>query len=451
MTTTHYDALVIGAGQAGGPLAGAFAHAGRRTALIERRHVGGTCINDGCTPTKTMVASARVAYLARRAADYGVHAGAVRVDLGEVRRRKQAVVDSFRAGGEKRLQEAGVELIRGSAAFGGPRRVAVQGRTLTADLVFINTGTRPAPPRLDGIDSVHLLDSTTIMELEELPEHLLVLGGGYIGLEFAQMFRRFGSAVTVVQHGPQLLPREDGDVSAALAGILEEDGIEVLLDAEPAAIARDGGRTRLTLGDGRALEGSHVLAATGRAPNTDGLGLDRAGVDTDARGFVRVDERLRTSADGVYAMGDVTGGPQFTHISYDDFRILRGNLLEGGAATTRGRQVPYTLFTDPQLGRVGLTEDQARAEGRAVKVARMPMAHVARAIELDETRGLIKVVVDAETDRILGCAVLGVEGGELMAVLQMAMTGGVPCTVLRDGIFAHPTLAESLNNVFAGL
>lgn len=450
MARSHFDALVIGAGQAGGPLAGALARAGRRTALIERRHVGGTCINDGCTPTKTMIASARVAYLARRAGDFGVCSGDVAVDLGRVLRRKQEVVESFRAGSEARLRDAGVELIRGAATFAGPRLLRVGERTLSADSVFINTGARPSRPALAGIDAVETLDSTSIMELDALPEHLLVIGGGYIGLEFAQMFRRFGSAVTVVQRESRLLPREDADVSAALADILAEDGIELLLGAEPERIAPAPGGARLTVA-GREIDASHVLVATRRVPNTDDLGLEAAGVETDRRGFVRVDERLRTTAEGVFAMGDVKGGPQFTHISYDDFRILRANLLEGGAATTVGRQVPYTLFTDPQLGRVGYTEQEARAAGLRIRVATLPMAHVARAIEMGEPRGMMKAVVDADSGRLLGCAVLGFEGGELMAAMQVAMTAGVHYRVLRDGVFAHPTLAESLNNLFAGL
>jgi pyruvate/2-oxoglutarate dehydrogenase complex dihydrolipoamide dehydrogenase (E3) component len=405
-----------------------------------------------------MVASARVAYLARRAVDYGVDAGRVTVDLAAVRARKQAVVETFRSGSESRLADAGVELIRGEAAFTGPRALQVtladgSARPVDAEQVFINAGCRPATPTLEGIESAGFLDSTSIMELDAVPEHLLVVGGGYIGLEFAQMFRRYGGQVTVVQHGAQLLAREDEDVSAALADVLREDGITLRLSAEPLRVERRGGELRLTVagGDGaRVLRGSHLLVATGRVPNTEALRLDRAGIATDGRGFIQVNDRLETSVPGVFALGDVKGGPQFTHISYDDFRILRQNLLEGGAADTRGRQVPYTLFTDPQLGRVGMTEAEARASGRRIRVATLPMSHVARAIEMDETRGLIKAVVDGESGQLLGVAVLGVEGGELMAVLQMAMTAELPYTALRDGIFAHPTLAEALNNLFAG-
>jgi pyruvate/2-oxoglutarate dehydrogenase complex dihydrolipoamide dehydrogenase (E3) component len=449
----QYDAILIGSGQAGGPLAGAFARAGRKTALLERIHIGGTCINEGCSPTKTMVASARVAYLARRAADYGVHTGAVSVDLAKVRQRKQAIVDSFRSGGEKRLAAAGVDVIMGEARFRDANTVEAAGRQLTAPLIVLNTGTRSARPDLPGLDGVPFLDSTSIMELERLPEHLLVLGGGYIGLEFGQMFRRFGSRVTIVQRGDALLAREDADVAEEVAKILREDGIEVLLNASADRVAGGPG-VRLevqTPAGPRTLEGSHLLVAVGRVPNSDRLDLAAAGVATDGRGFIKVDERLRTNVPGIYAVGDVKGGPAFTHISYDDYRILKKNLLEGGDATTAGRLVPYTVFIDPQLGRVGLSEREARDQGRAIKVAKMPMTWVARALEVDETRGFMKAVVDAGTGQVLGCAVLGIEGGEVMSILEMAMMGQVAYPRLRDGIFAHPTLAEALNNLFAAL
>src|SRR5215211_1707208 len=454
-----YDAIVIGAGQGGVPLAKVLAQSGHRTALVEREHVGGTCYNEGCTPTKTMVASAKVAYFDRRSADYGVENGAVAVDMVAVRKRKRDIVDTFREGGEQRIRETKcLDLLEGEARFTGPEELEVRLNgddelSLTADNIFINVGARPANPPVDGLDSVPTLNSTTIMELGEVPEHLLVLGGGYVGLEFAQMFRRFGSEVTVVQRGKQLLTREDPDVAEAVAEILRQDGIEVLLQtqAERAEQTEDG-RIRLTVrtpGGEDALEGSHLLAAAGRPPNTDRLNLEAAGVETDKRGFIKVNERLETSVPGIYALGDVKGGPAFTHISYDDFRIVRTNLLEGGDATIADRMVPYTVFIDPQLGRVGLSEREAREQGRNVRVARMPMSHVARALEVDEPRGMMKAVVDADTHQILGCAVLGIEGGEVMAMIQIAMMGKVPYTVLRDAIFAHPTLAESLNNLFA--
>jgi pyruvate/2-oxoglutarate dehydrogenase complex dihydrolipoamide dehydrogenase (E3) component len=454
----RYDAIIIGTGQAGKPLSVALAEAGWKTAVIERTHVGGTCINVGCTPTKTMVASARVAYLARRGADYGVHTNSVRVNVAEVRQRKQAIVDSFRNSSQRHLERTkGLDLIFGEASFTGPKSIAVrvqsgQTRHLTADKIFINTGGRPEGPPLPGLDSVPALDSTSIMELDVLPDHLLVLGGGYIGLEFGQMFRRFGSAVTVVQRGKQLLAREDPDVAEEVAKILREDGIEVLLETQAVRVAKDGGGTiQLTVNGPareRGVSGSHLLVAAGRAPNTEPLNLSAAGITTDQRGNIPVNDRLETNVPGIYALGDVKGGPAFTHISYDDFRIIKVNLLDGGTATTNGRLVPYTVYIDPQLGRVGMTETEARAQGRRIRIAKMPMSYVARALEMDESRGFMKAVVDAETGEILGCAVLGVEGGELMSMLSIAMMGKVPYTTLRDAIFAHPTLAEAFNNLF---
>ncbi len=457
-TTTHYDAIVIGAGQSGGPLSTALAQAGKKTAIIERVHVGGTCINEGCTPTKTMVASARVAYLARRGADYGVHTGPITIDMVKVRQRKRAIVDSFRNGSQSRIEHTeGVDLLMGEAHFTAPKTIEVrlnegETRQLSADLIFINAGARPGRPALKGLDSVPTLDSTSIMELDTVPEHLLVIGGGYIGLEFGQMFRRFGSAVTIVQHGAHLLAREDDDVADAVADIMREDGIEVLLQTSTMQVEPDAaGNILLTVrtpeGE-RILSGSHLLVAAGRVPNTDWLNLAATEVKMDKRGFIEVNEKLETNVPGIYGLGDIKGGPAFTHISYDDFRIIRTNLLEGGNASIHDRLVPYTVFIDPQLGRVGLSETDAKAQGRNFKVAKMPMDYVARALEVDETRGFMKAVVDADTKQILGCAVLGLEGGEIMSILEVAMMGKLPYTALRDGIFAHPTLAESLNNLF---
>jgi pyruvate/2-oxoglutarate dehydrogenase complex dihydrolipoamide dehydrogenase (E3) component len=453
----HYDAVVVGSGQGGNPLARALAESGRRTALVEREHVGGTCINEGCTPSKTMIASAKVAYFDRRSADYGVRNGSPAVDMVKVRQRKRDIVESFRGSNERRLERAGVDLLMGEASLAGPKELEVRlngGETvrLTADEVFINVGARPSAPPVEGLDSVPTLNSSTVMELDEVPERLLVLGGGYVGLEFAQMFRRFGSEVTVVQRGQQLLSREDADVAEAVAEVLREDGIEVLLETEAqrAGHAEDWEiqlTVRTPAGE-RTLSGSHLLAATGRTPNTDRLNLEAAGVRTNERGFIETNERLETNVLGIWALGDVTGGPAFTHISYDDFRVIKTNLLDGGDATN-DRLVPYTVFIDPQLGRVGLSEQEAREQGRNIRVAKMPMSYVARAIEVDEPRGMMKAVVDADTDQILGCAVLGIEGGEVMAMIQIAMMGKVPYTSLRDAVFTHPTLAESLNNLFA--
>ncbi len=457
----HYDAVIIGAGQAGGPLSTALANAGWKTAIIEREHVGGTCINEGCTPTKTMVASARVAYLARRGADYGVQTGPITIDMIKVRQRKRDIVDSFRNGSQRRIEcTPGVELLMGEASFTGPKTLEVRLKNgdvqqLTAETIFLNTGDRPAKPSIPGIDMVSTLNSTSIMELDRVPEHLLIVGGGYVGLEFGQMFRRFGSRVTVIHRGAHLLAREDVDVAEEVANILREDGIEVLLETRPVHVEHPSAGTiqlkvQTPTGE-RTLTGSHLLMAAGRVPNTDWLNLDAAGVQTDKQGHIQVNERLETNVPGIYALGDVKGGPAFTHISYDDFRIIRTNLLEKGNASIHGRLVPYTVFIDPQLGRVGLSETEARALGRNIRVAKMPMSYVARALETDESRGFMKAVVDADTGQILGCAILGIEGGEIMAILEVAMMGKVPYTTLRDGIFAHPTLAESLNNLFSTL
>lgn len=460
MNASHYEAVVIGSGQGGNPLAMALAKAGFRTALIERKHVGGTCINEGCTPTKTMVASGRVAYLARRAGDYGVRTGPISVDLERVRQRKRDIVTSFRSGSERRIADTqNLELIAGEASFSGPKSLVVRlsagvRRTISADRIFINAGTRASRPKLEGLDRVPVLDNESIMELGAVPEHLLILGGGYIGLEFGQLFRRFGSRVTIIQSGSQLLAREDTDVAEEVAKILQEDGIDVRLSAKAIRAEQAGQGIRLHLeigGNAAALEGSHLLVATGRTPNSDVLNLPAAGVRTDNRGFIPVNECLETNVEGIYALGDIKGGPAFTHISYDDFRILRVNLLEGKSASTKDRQVPYCVFIDPQLGRIGITESEARAQARNIRVAKLPMSYVARALEVDETRGFMKAIVDGETNQILGAAVLGIEGGEVMAVFQTAMMGKLPYTTLRDATFAHPTLAESLNNLFMAM
>ncbi|HKS76575.1 MAG TPA: mercuric reductase [Terriglobales bacterium] len=456
----HFDTIVIGSGQAGTPLSLALAEAGRKTVLIERQHVGGTCVNEGCTPTKTMVASARVAYLARRGADYGVNTGAVSVDELKVRERKRAIVERFRGGSQHRMEQTkGLELIFGSARFLGPNSVEVQlnaggVRQLTAANMFINTGTRASRPQIEGLDSVPALDNVSIMELDVVPDHLLVIGGGYIGLEFGQMFRRFGSRVTIVHSHSQLLTREDVDVAEEIAKILVEDGIELALDSRTVRVSRSAGVISLTVRtreSERIFTGSHLLLAAGRIPNSDSLNLGAAGVATDSRGFIKTDSRFQTNVPGIYALGDVKGGPAFTHISYDDYRIIRANLLEGGNASTEGRLVPYTVFIDPQLGRVGMTEADAVAKGLDIEVAKMPMSGVARALEMDETRGFMKAIVDVPTKQILGAAVLGIEGGEIMAMLEVAIMGRLPYTALRDGIFAHPTLAESFNNLFSTL
>jgi pyruvate/2-oxoglutarate dehydrogenase complex dihydrolipoamide dehydrogenase (E3) component len=457
MAEDSYDAIVIGTSQGGRFLPLDLAKAGRRVALVERDQLGGVCVNRGCTPTKTMVASARLAYQARRGAEFGLQTGAISVDLAAVRERKRAMVVGARENYAGRLGQDGLELIEGEAHFTGPKTVEVTltnggTRQLSAQVVVVDTGTRPKPLSITGAEDVQVLDSTSIMELDEVPEHLIILGGGYIGLEFGQMFRRFGSEVTIVQTSVRLMMIEDEDVSDEVAAILRDDGITVLTSSRPVRVEPSGGGMRLTVStaDGqRTVEGSHLLSAIGRLPNTEALNPQAAGIDLDDGGFIRVDEYLETSAPGVYAMGDVKGGPAFTHLSYDDYRILRANLLSDKKASTRDRIVPYTVFIDPQLGRAGLTERAARAQGRAIRVAKLPMSAVIRAIETGETRGFMKAVVDADNGQILGCAVLGSEGGEVMTMVQIAMLGQLTYSDLADGIFAHPLLAEGLNSLFA--
>jgi pyruvate/2-oxoglutarate dehydrogenase complex dihydrolipoamide dehydrogenase (E3) component len=456
----QYDAIVVGSGQAGTPLSMALAGAGMRTVLVERKHVGGTCVNEGCTPTKTMVASGRVAYLARRAADYGVQTGAVSVDMARVRQRKRDIVDSFRNGSQARIEKTdNLELVFGEARFSGPKTIDIRLndgrlRTILANHIFINAGTRASQPKLDGLENVSYLDNISIMELDTLPDHLLVLGGGYIGLEFGQLFRRFGSRVTIVQSTSQLLAREDSDVAEEVTDILRQDGVEILLNAMANRVRQSSASIRLEVQSqdkSVVVEGSHLLVATGRVPNSDTLNLAAACIQTDKHGFIEVNDRLETTGEGIYALGDIKGGPAFTHIAYDDFRIIRSNLIEKKSASTTGRQVPYTVFIDPQLGRIGLTETEASAQGRNIRVAKLPMSRVARALEVDETRGFMKAIVDAETNQILGAAILGIEGGEIIAALEIAIMGKLPYTALRDGTFAHPTIAESLNNLFMAM
>ena len=456
-----YDAIILGAGQAALPLAHKLAAAGRRTALIERHWVGGTCINTGCTPTKTMIASAQVANLARRAGDFGVQVGQVQVDLPVIVNRKRQIVESFRRPNEQRLEAAdGIDLIYGQAYFNGERQLTVETRqgdqrSLQAETIIINTGGRPQPPAPPGLERLKALDSSAMLELTELPSHLIVLGGGYVGVEFGQMFRRFGAEVTIVQRAAQLLPFEDEDIAETLQDILAEEGVDLHLGsmATEAGQSDHGGIFLMVEAGGRTqrLEGSHLLVATGRQPNTEAIRAEAAGVELDERGYIQVDNRLRTTAAGIFAVGDVKGGPAFTHISYDDHRIVADQLLGDGSATTEGRMVPYTVFTQPQLGRIGLTESQARQSGQSIGVAELPMSHVARAIELGDTRGKMKAVVDRQTQQILGAAILGMEGGELMGALQVAMMAGLPYPRLQEATFAHPTLMEAFNNLFSAV
>src|ERR1700758_1457795 len=457
MADEHYDAIVIGTSQGGRFLPLELAKAGHKVALVERDQLGGVCVNRGCTPTKTMVASARLAYQARRGAEYGVRIGPVSVDLAAVRERKRAMVTSARQNYASRLPQDGLELIEGEAHFTGPKSIEIAltdggARQIDAPVIVIDTGARPRPLAIPGAGDVPVLDSTSIMELDELPEHLIILGGGYIGLEFGQMFRRFGSEVTIIQRAARLMKIEDEDVSDEVAAILRDDGVTVLTSSTPVRVEpADGGRLRLTVRteDGeRQLEGSHLLSAIGRIPNTEALTPEAAGIRLNDRGFIEVDEYLQTSVPGVYAMGDVTGSPAFTHSSYDDYRILHANLVGHEKASTRDRIVPYAVFIDPQLGRVGMTEREARAQGREIRVAKLPMNAVVRAIETGETRGFMKAVIDADDGKILRGAVLGSEGGEIMTIVQVAMLGKPTCTATANAIFTHPLLAEGLNTLF---
>ncbi len=462
--TTHQaaeqvDAIIIGSGQAGNPLAVALSKAGKKTVLIENRYVGGTCVNTGCTPTKTMIASAKAAEQARRGLEFGVHSGDVTVEMAEVRARKRATVDTWRSGSEKRLEEAEhVQLVRGLGRFTSPNTVEVrlaEGGTCTfqAGWIFINTGLSSITPDVEGIETVHYLTNESVMELDEVPGHLLVLGGSYIAVEFAQMFRRFGSRVTIVSTAEQLLPREDPDIADELKQILVEDGVVFVLGASAKVAHVEDGTVVLNVNVDnnmdRQLTGTHLLLAVGRKPNTFALNLAAAGVTMDAHGYIQVNDRLETNVPGIYALGDVKGGPAFTHISYDDFRIVAANLLEGGQRTVSDRPVPYTVFTDPELGRIGMTETEARQAGRKIRVAKMPAASIARAYETGEKRGVMKVIVDAETEQILGAAVLTAEGGELASMLQIAIAGKLPYTALRDAVFSHPGWAEALNTIFS--
>jgi pyruvate/2-oxoglutarate dehydrogenase complex dihydrolipoamide dehydrogenase (E3) component len=478
-SSTKYSAIIIGSGQAGTPLASAFAKAGQKTLLIERAHVGGCCINEGCTPTKTLIASGRAAYLACRGQDYGVHTtktgeNEVIVDMVKVRQRKRDIVESFRGGGEARLKGNGVEVMMGEASFVNERNVKVKlsdgsEKIVEGEKLFLNTGERPAPPKLEGIEKVdpkRVLDSTSIQELEEVPSHLVVVGGGYVGVEFAQLMRRLGSQVSIIQRGKQLLPREDLEIAEVFFDILKEDGIKIYLESTTSSIlsATESGftlkiqsKTSSGASEEHELTGSHILFAAGRVPNTESLNLPAAGITTNSKGYINASEFLETSAPNIYVLGDVKGPPAFTHISYDDYRILEYNLIINTQTlpkrSTKDRLVPYVVYTDPQLGHVGLHEKEAREKfpERKIMTAKMPMSYVARALETDESRGVMKAVVDGDTKQILGFTCLGIEGGEVMSVVQMAITGGVGYDVLQSAVWAHPSLAESLNNLWGFL
>ena len=450
----QYDVLILGSGQAGNPLASACVQAGRRVALVERALVGGTCINYGCTPTKTMVASAQRAWQVAHAAELGVLTSGVQVDLAKVRARKRSIVEQFRASNEKRFAEGAPELVRGEARFTSANEIAVTlhgggERRLTAGTIVIDTGTSPRMPDIPGLEAVPSLTNESLMELDRIPEHLVVLGGGYLAVEFGQMFRRFGSSVTLIEKGEHLLANEDVDVATEVEKILREDGLAIHTRNQSIRVEGGPGAVTVHLDNGSRVSGTHLLVAVGRVPNTPALHLPAAGVATDAHGFIPVDAELRTNVAGIYAVGDVNGGPQFTHVAYDDFRILRDNLIHGnGKRRTTDRTAVYVVYMDPQLGRVGMTEAQARKSGHRVRIAKMPVSSIARATEVNETRGLLKAVVDADTEQVLGAAMLAPEGGELMSMLQIAMMGGVRYRALEDAVFAHPAYAEALNTLW---
>ena len=449
--------VILGGGEPGKYIAWELARQGRRTVVVERGLIGGACPNVACLPSKNVINSAKVADLVRHGTQYGLRTGPVATDMAGVRRRKREMVDGLVEIHRRRFAANGLEFLLGDGRFAAPSTIEVRlaaggARRIEAERVFLDLGTHATVPDIPGLAAAAPLTHVEALELDRLPEHLIVLGGGYVGVEFAQAYRRFGSRVTVVEYGSQLLAREDPDVAEAVRAIFEEDGIEVIVGAETQSVdGRSGDRVRIhvrTAAGERALEGSDVLVATGRAPNTKGIGLDLAGVELDPRGYIKVDERLETSAPAVWAMGECAGSPQFTHAGFDDFRVVRDNLA-GGKRTTRDRLIPYCAFIDPELGRVGLNETEAKQKGVDVRVVQLAMASVLRARSITETRGFMKVLLDTRSDRILGFMMLGPEAGEVIAVVQTAMLAGLPYTGLRDAIFTHPTMAEGLNVLFA--
>ena len=448
MSTESLDAIVIGAGQAGPALAARCSKEGLRTAIIERHHFGGTCVNVGCVPTKTLVASARAVHMARRGGEFGFAADAVRVEMVRVKARKDSIVQHSRDGVAQWLRGlAHTEVIVGDARFVAPRTVQVGARVLSAPRIFLNLGGRAAKPTLQGIDDVATLDNVSIMELDSVPEHLVIVGGSYIGLEFAQMMRRFGAEVTVVERSAHLLPREDDDVSAGIRAILEAEGVRFQLGAECLSLSREGNRIAvgaLCGAEARPVVGSHVLLAAGRRPNTDGLGLELAGIQTDERGYIVVDEQCRSNADGVWAVGDCNGRGAFTHTAWNDHEIVVANLFDSDPRRIADRIPCYALFIDPALGRVGLSEREVRASGRPALMGKMPMQRVGRAREAGETQGFMKVLVDAQTQRILGAAILGLNGDEVVHSLLDTMAADQPWTVVSRAVHIHPTVSELL-------
>jgi len=442
------DVIIIGSGQAGTPLARRFADAGRRVVIVERSRLGGTCTNYGCTPTKTMVASARAAHVARNGRRLGVEAGPVKANLPAIVDRKDAIVRQWQLAVLKRLDTdpARLRLIKGHARFVGERQIEVAGERYEAEIVIIDVGARPAIPAIPGLQDVPWLDNHRIMDLRDLPTHLIVLGGGYIGCEFGQMFRRFGSDVTIVNRGAHLLPREDPQISAELERVFSAEGISLEPSQRVANIAQVDDRIRLSL-SGKEIRGSHLLVAVGRRPNTDDLGCDAAGIALDKNGFIQVDDHYKTSAAGVYAVGDVTGGPQFTHTAWDDHRLLFDLLLGRGTRGRSARLVPYTVFTDPQVAGVGITEKEARSRGIEHEIASLPFDSVARATETDETAGLLKVILEPRTEQVLGASIIGAEAGELIHIFVTLMQARASARAIVDAEYVHPTFAEGVQSV----
>lgn len=456
-----YDAIIIGAGQAGVPLAKKLAQAGKKTVLIEKKFIGGTCVNDGCTPTKTWVASAKMAYMAGKSEFLGVKIKDYRIDLRQIKKRKDDIVLKSRNGSLEALEATkNLTVIFGEATFTGEKVILIElnkggTQTVTADLIFINAGAKALIPEIDGLNNIDYLTNTSILELEKVPKHLLVIGANYIGMEFGQMFRRFGSKITMLEKGQRILAREDADVADEMRKILDEENINIYVDAKTTGFKKTiKGNIKVSAtikGEDKKFTCTHVLIAIGRVPQTEALNLDKTGVKVDEKGFIKVNDKLETNVKGIYALGDVKGGPAFTHIAYNDYTIVYRNIIEKAKLSTKDRPVPYCMFTDPQLGRIGISEAEAEKQGLKVKIAKLPMAHVARALEVGDTRGFMKAVVDPVSKKILGAAVLGEQGGEIMSVLQMAMEGGITYDRIRYCVFAHPTYSESLNNLFMSL
>lgn len=456
----QYDAIIIGIGQAGKPLANALTQEGYKIAVIEREYAGGSCVNYGCTPTKAMIASASVSHLSKTASEVGIHVSQTEADFKKIIKRRNKLVEQSRNSIHTQMQEnEHIKLIYGEAYFTGRKEVSVklngtnEVKKLKAEKVFINVGTSPRVPMLEGLDKVNYYTSKSMMDLEELPDHLIILGGSYIGLEYGQMFRRFGSKVSIIETGSQLAGREDEDVVHVLQQVLENEGLDIYLNAEAEKVEKKGNRFDLTLRNGttKIITGSHLLIATGTSPNTGALKLQIAGIETKEHAYIAVNEYLQTNIEGIFALGDCKGGPEFTHISYDDYRIVKDYLFGKKQRSMKDRPVPYTMFTKPELGRIGLSEKQAKNEGRKFKIAKIPVNQIARANESNLTAGVLKVLIDDDSDCIIGAACLAEEGGELMSMLQIAMMGNLPYQKLRDGIFAHPTWAESFNTLFKSL